>query len=114
MRPLAHDHCESERANEDGSLRTRVKSLLMVKRAPARRRPRKAKPRTKGLIPAECRLDQSSAAAAEVVEAIEGWWLTNGEEWMLVFAPRPPSIGPGKQPSRPEAGRGRLARAHAG
>ena len=43
----------------------------MVKRAPARRRPRKAKPGTKGLIPAECRLDQAPAAAAEVVEVIE-------------------------------------------
>ena len=29
----------------------------MVKRAPARRRPRKAKPGTKGLDPAECRLE---------------------------------------------------------
>jgi ParB family transcriptional regulator, chromosome partitioning protein len=48
----------------------------MVKRAPARRRPRKAKPGTKGLVPAECRLDQTPAAAAEAVEAIEkagGW-----------------------------------------
>jgi len=43
----------------------------MVKRAPARRRPRKAKPGTKGLIPAECRLDQAPAGTAEAVEAIE-------------------------------------------
>mgnify|MGYP001218957756 CR=1 FL=1 len=43
----------------------------MVKRAPARMRPRKAKPGTKGLGPAECRLTESSAAAAEVTEAIE-------------------------------------------
>src|SRR6201993_1274908 len=43
----------------------------MVKRAPARRRPRKAKPGTKGLSPAECRLDQPTGAAAEVAEAIE-------------------------------------------
>jgi len=34
-------------------------------------RPRKAKPGTKGLGPAECRLTESSAAAAEVTEAIE-------------------------------------------
>jgi type III restriction enzyme len=47
------------------------KVLLMVKRAPARRRPRKAKPGTKGLIPAECRLDQTPAAAVAAVEAIE-------------------------------------------
>jgi anti-sigma regulatory factor (Ser/Thr protein kinase) len=43
----------------------------MVKRAPSRRRPRKAKPGTRGLIPAECRLNQAPAAAAEAVEAIE-------------------------------------------
>jgi ParB family transcriptional regulator, chromosome partitioning protein len=43
----------------------------MVKRAPARRRPRKAKPGTKGLGPAECRLEQPTGAAAEVADAIE-------------------------------------------
>ena len=43
----------------------------MVKRVPARRRPRKAKPGTKGLTPAECRLDQAPAGAAEAAEAIE-------------------------------------------
>ena len=43
----------------------------MVKRAPTWRRPRKAKPGTKGLGPAECRLDQLTGAAAEVGEAIE-------------------------------------------
>ncbi len=43
----------------------------MVKRAPARKRPRKAKPGTKGLGPAECRLIEPSAAAPEVTEAIE-------------------------------------------
>jgi len=43
----------------------------MVKRAPARRRPRKAKPGTKGLGPGECRLDQPSGTAAVVAEAIE-------------------------------------------
>jgi len=42
----------------------------MVKRAPARRRPRKAKPGTKGLTPAECRLEQPAGVAAEVAEAI--------------------------------------------
>jgi ParB family transcriptional regulator, chromosome partitioning protein len=42
----------------------------MVKSAPARRRPRKAKPRTKGLGPAECRLEQPTGAAAEAAEAI--------------------------------------------
>jgi ParB family transcriptional regulator, chromosome partitioning protein len=43
----------------------------MVKRAPARGRPRKAKPGTKGLGPAECRLNQPTGAAEEVAEAIE-------------------------------------------
>ena len=43
----------------------------MVKRAPPRRRPRKAKPGTRGLGPAECRLDQPTGPAAEVAEAIE-------------------------------------------
>src|SRR5579863_4454512 len=42
----------------------------MAKRAPARRRPRKAKPGTKGLGPAECRLEQATGAAAEAAEAI--------------------------------------------
>src|SRR5437667_7105501 len=53
----------------------------MVKRAPARKRPRKAKPSTKGLAPAECRLTEPSEAVAEVTEAIEkaggcavGWY----------------------------------------
>ena len=47
----------------------------MVKRAPARRRPRKAKPGSKGLGPSECRLDQpneNSAAAAAAVEQAGG------------------------------------------
>src|SRR5881409_1223313 len=42
----------------------------MVERAPARRRPRKAKSGTKGLGPAECRLEQPTGAAAEAAEAI--------------------------------------------
>src|SRR5215470_8368477 len=43
----------------------------MVKRAPARRRPRKAKPGTKGLGPGECRLDEPTGSARIVSEAIE-------------------------------------------
>jgi ParB family transcriptional regulator, chromosome partitioning protein len=43
----------------------------MVKRAPARRRPRKAKAGTRGLTPGECRLDQRVGSAAAVAEAIE-------------------------------------------
>jgi ParB family chromosome partitioning protein len=42
----------------------------MVKRAPARRRPHKAKPGTKGLDPAECRIEQPTGPAAEAAEAI--------------------------------------------
>jgi ParB family transcriptional regulator, chromosome partitioning protein len=43
----------------------------MVKRAPARRRPRKAKPGSQGLGPKECRLEELSGAAAEVAKVIE-------------------------------------------
>ncbi len=43
----------------------------MVERAPARKRPRKAKAETKGLAPAECRLDAPQGAAAEAARAIE-------------------------------------------
>ena len=43
----------------------------MVKRAPARRRPRKAKPGTKGFSPAECRLQEPTGAAAEVAQAVQ-------------------------------------------
>src|SRR5499425_1130768 len=43
----------------------------MVKRAPARRRPRKAKPGTKGLRPAECRIEEPAAVAAEAAGVIE-------------------------------------------
>jgi ParB family transcriptional regulator, chromosome partitioning protein len=42
----------------------------MAKPAPARRRPRKAKPGTKGLEPAECRLEQPQGAATEAAEAV--------------------------------------------
>jgi len=43
----------------------------MAKRAPARRRPRKAKPGTKGLEPVECRLEKPAGSAAEAADAIE-------------------------------------------
>src|SRR5438105_3855968 len=43
----------------------------MVKRAPARRRPRKAKPGTKGLSPKECQLEQTEGAASETAAAVE-------------------------------------------
>jgi ParB family transcriptional regulator, chromosome partitioning protein len=43
----------------------------MAKRAAPRKRPRKAKPGTKGLGPTECRLTEPSKAVAEVTEAIE-------------------------------------------
>jgi ParB family chromosome partitioning protein len=45
----------------------------MAKRAPTRRRPRKAKPGTKGLEPAQCRLEQSEGSAAEAVEKAGGY-----------------------------------------
>src|SRR5579864_2343594 len=43
----------------------------MVNRAPARRRPRKAKAGSKGLDPAQCRLEQAEGSAAEAAEAVE-------------------------------------------
>ena len=42
----------------------------MAKRAPARRRPRKAKPATTGLEAAECRLDKAEGVAAHAAEAV--------------------------------------------
>jgi ParB family chromosome partitioning protein len=42
-----------------------------VKRAPAKRRPRKAKPGTRGLTPAETRLESLSGSAQEVAERVE-------------------------------------------
>jgi ParB family chromosome partitioning protein len=42
----------------------------MVKRAPARRRPRKAKPGTKGLGPEECRIEELTGVVQEAAEAI--------------------------------------------
>ena len=43
----------------------------MANRAPAKRRPRKVKPHTKGLDPAQCRLEQSEGSAAEATRAVE-------------------------------------------
>ena len=43
----------------------------MPKRAPARRRPRKAKPGTKGLGPAECRLEKPEGAVVPIAELVE-------------------------------------------
>ena len=42
----------------------------MVKRAPARRRPRKAKRGTKGLSPAECQIEELTPAAEQAADAI--------------------------------------------
>ena len=43
----------------------------MVKRAAPRKRPRKAKPGSKGLAPSECRLEQAPGPAAGAVTAVE-------------------------------------------
>jgi ParB family transcriptional regulator, chromosome partitioning protein len=43
----------------------------MAKRAPARRRPRKAKPGTKGLRPGECQLQRLEGPAGDVAEFVE-------------------------------------------
>jgi ParB family transcriptional regulator, chromosome partitioning protein len=44
---------------------------MAKKRAPAKRRPRKAKPGTRGLTPSETRLESLSGSAQEVAERIE-------------------------------------------
>jgi ParB family chromosome partitioning protein len=43
----------------------------MVKRAPARRRPRKAKPGSKGLVAAECVLEKPEGPAADIKTQVE-------------------------------------------
>src|SRR3981189_214156 len=43
-----------------------------MKRAPARRRPRKAKAGSRGLSPLECRLESLSGEAAEAKSRVEG------------------------------------------
>src|SRR6185503_12154218 len=48
-----------------------AKAKSGLKRAPARRRPRKAKPGTRGLAPAESRLESLSGAAEEAARRIE-------------------------------------------
>ena len=42
-----------------------------LKRAPAKRRPRKAKPGTRGLTALECRLDSAPASVQEVLEKVQ-------------------------------------------
>ncbi|HSA89289.1 MAG TPA: hypothetical protein VLF42_05240 [Burkholderiales bacterium] len=44
---------------------------MAKKRAPAKRRPRKAKPGTRGLLPAEARLESLSAEARDAAERVE-------------------------------------------
>src|SRR5512138_795455 len=48
-----------------------AKAKSGLKRAPAKRRPRKAKPGTRGLTPAESRLDKLSGAAGEAAQRVE-------------------------------------------
>ena len=55
---------------ESGSM-AKAKAKSGLKRAPAKRRPRKAKPGTRGLTPRECRLDELSGVAQEVAERID-------------------------------------------
>jgi ParB family chromosome partitioning protein len=43
----------------------------MAKSAPVKRRPRKAKPRSRGLEPVECRLDRAEGSAAEAAQSVE-------------------------------------------
>src|SRR6267142_3063927 len=54
------------------SLESRMaKAKSGLKRAPAKRRPRKAKPGTRGLTPAESRLDNLSGAAEEAAQRVQ-------------------------------------------
>src|SRR5688572_8594432 len=51
---------------------TKSKTTAKRKRAPARRKtPKKAAPRTRGVLPADCRLDELQGDAAEVAARIE-------------------------------------------
>jgi ParB family chromosome partitioning protein len=51
---------------------TKAKTSAKRKRAPARRKtPKKAAPRTRGVLPAECKLDELPPAAAEVAARVE-------------------------------------------
>ena len=51
---------------------TKAKTTAKRKRAPVRRRtPKKAAPRTRGVLPAECKLDELPPAAAEVAARVE-------------------------------------------
>ena len=56
-----------------------------LKRAPAKRTPRKAKPGTRGLSPAECRLDSLPAEAEEVRARVER---EGGLDWLLAAIAR--------------------------
>ncbi|HEV8107176.1 MAG TPA: hypothetical protein VGP97_06595 [Burkholderiales bacterium] len=48
-----------------------AKANLGLKRAPVKRRPRKAKPGTRGITPAESRLDSLSGAAQQAAQRVE-------------------------------------------
>jgi hypothetical protein len=49
----------------------KAKAKSGLRRAPAKRRPRKAKPGTRGLVPAQARLESLSGAGQEAAERIE-------------------------------------------
>jgi ParB family chromosome partitioning protein len=57
--------------SDDSVAMATPKRRFGLKRAPAKRTPRKAKPGTRGLLPAECRLDSLSGDAEEVRARIE-------------------------------------------
>jgi ParB family chromosome partitioning protein len=51
---------------------TKTKSTAKRKRAPVRRRtPKKAAPRTRGVLPTECKLDELPPDAREVADRVE-------------------------------------------
>ena len=60
----------------------------MVKRAPARRRPRKAEPRTKGVDAGEYRLEQTTGSVAAAIEKAGGWVRSSAKVGLVNFERR--------------------------
>jgi ParB family chromosome partitioning protein len=57
---------------EEIAVATKAKTTAKKKRAPARRKtPKKAAPRTRGVLPSECKLDELPPEAAEVAARVE-------------------------------------------
>src|SRR3954452_2442199 len=70
--------------SEENCVATKAKTTAKRKRAPARRKtPKKAAPRTRGVLPAECKLDELPPEAAEAAARVEregGWVIGSSGE----------------------------------